>query len=750
MKMRYKTQSSEWLEGLPIGNGRLAAMIWGSTEKDTLDLNHEWLWRGTNRNREVVPAAEHLESVRALLKQGDFYKATVEANAYFGGDGGMSGKKGRVDAYQTAGFLEFELNGCTGFEWRELDIEKGICKVSRKTAETAVISEFFASCENGLLLSQWRSCDAGKKFSCGLSYSRVKDGGAAQKIAAKENKLVFDCAFEGGISYRAVSEIRTDGKCEAAKNRINIENASYVRCMTNIATSAHNLEDEIKKYPADFEGFENEKLRHSAKFSGIMNGVSLEIDEECALSGLSIEERLARIREGERDNGIAVLYFNFGRYMMVSSSVSGDLPANLQGKWNDRIDPPWDSDYHFDINLQMNYWMAEQCNMPQCSNALLKYLETFYESGAAAAKGLYGCRGIYLPIQTDAWGISTPEAHGWAVWVGAAPWFSQHFWNRYIYSGDVDYLKNRGYRYLKAVAEFYEDYLVEDENGIYQIMPSQSPENSFAEAKGAVNMPVAICVSAAMDVQLAYDALSYAIEAAKILEVDKEQAALWEAMRDRLPDFKIGSDGRLLEWNDEKTEVEPGHRHLSHLYGVYPSDLFTGQKRAEQYHAARKSLEFRLSHGGGHTGWSRAWVSCLQARFGNSGEFYEHFIALIRDFATITLLDLHPPKIFQIEGNLGAVAALIESIVSFADDKVYLLRALPKEWGGGSLRGIKIPGGHTVSVWWKGGKITALKIEIGFGGRVAVCHNGGDKVYSGAAGEIIECDLTGGDWNCGL
>ena len=742
-KMYYINHSSGWLEGLPIGNGRLAAMIWGGKEKDIIDLNHEWLWRGNNKNRKVTPAAEHLERVRALLKAGDFYQATLEANIHFGGAGGMSGKKCRVDPYQTAGFLEFSLENCTKFEWRELDIENGICRTSRKTPETSVVSEIFASCENGLIMSEWYSENKSGKFSCSILQSRVKDDEALYKITVQNNKLIFDCEFNGGIKYRVVSEIQTDGQIIASESYFKIENAMYVRCITNIATSVFDLESEVNKYPPDFDGFETAKIKHADKFSEIMNGVCLEIAEDEALKKLSIEERLDRMRKGDRDNGIVSLYFNFGRYLMVSSSVNGDLPANLQGKWNDKIDPPWECDYHFDINLQMNYWLAEQCNMPQCVEALLKYLESFYDSGSEAAQKLYGCRGIYLPIQTDAWGISTPEAYGWAVWIGAAPWVAQNFWNRYIYSGDINFLRHRGYRFLKAVAEFYEDYLIEDENGVLQIMPSQSPENAFKEAGGVHSMPVSICISSAMDVQLAYDALDYAIQAAEILKVDEEQVNLWKNMRSRLPEFKIGKDGRLLEWNEEKTETEAGHRHLSHLYGVYPSELFTSKKRIKQYDAARKSLEFRLLHGGGHTGWSRAWVACLHSRFGNSKEFYTHFTALIKDFATATLLDLHPPRIFQIEGNLGAVAALIESIISFTDNRVYLLRSLPEEWRDGNLQGIKIPGGHIISLWWKDCKATALKITIGFVENITVCNaSGSEKVFSGSPGDVIEYDFS--------
>ena len=740
-KMRYTTPSSGWLEGLPVGNGRLAAMIWGDAEKDIIDLNHERLWRGNNRNREIAPVFEHLGYVRELLKEGDFFRATMAANLYFGGNGGISDKKCRVDPYQTAGFLEFALKDCEKFEWRELDIEKGVCQVSRKTSATSVISEYFASCENGLIMARHYSKNKESRFSCAISNSRVPDAGAKCKMGAKENELIFDCEFESGISYRLITRIQTDGKCSvAADNRLEIENAAYLSCMTNVATSVLGIEEEIKRYAADLGDFQNEKENHSKKFSAVMDGVKLEIAENADLEKLPIEARLERVRSGERDNGIVLLYFNFGRYLMVSSSIEGDLPANLQGKWNDRIDPPWECDYHFDINLQMNYWMAEPCNMPQCAEAMLKYIESFYESGREAAEKLYGCKGIYLPIQTDAWGKSTPESFGWSVWIGAAAWIAQHFWNHYAYSGDIDYLRDRGYRFLKAVAEFYEDYLVEDENGVLQIMPSQSPENTF---KGAFEktFPVSIGISSAMDVQLAWDALGYAIQAAKILETDEDQARRWEDMQRRLPEFKIGADGRLLEWNEEKIENEPGHRHLSHLYGVYPSALFTGQTRPEQYRAAQKSLESRLSNGGGHTGWSRAWVACLQSRFNDSEGFYKHYIALIRDFATVTLLDLHPPRIFQIDGNLGGVAALVESMVSFTDGKVHLLRSLPAEWSEGRLQGIKVPGGHIVSVWWKDGRASAVKITMGFGEKVTVCFHGEEKTFLGLPGETKEISV---------
>jgi len=450
---------------------------------------------------------------------------------------------------------------------------------------------------------------------------------------------------------------------------------------------------------------------------------------------ITTDKLIERMRAGKAGNMIFKLYFDYGRYLLVSSSVCGELPANLQGKWNDSINPPWNCDYHLNINLQMNYWMAEPANMPECAESLVRYVKSFMRSGREAARRLYGCRGVYLPLNSDAWGISTPEAFGWAVWIGAAAWMAQHLWWRYRYSGDKNYLKDTAYEYFKAVAEFYEDYLVEDENGVMQIMPSQSPENKFA---GTGHFPVSIGVSAAMDVQLAYDAFRYAIQSAEILGVDEDKVMKWKMLQSKLPPFKIGSDGRLLEWDEEKEEPEPGHRHMSHLYGLYPSDLFTPGKRPAQFKAAVKSLEERLSHGGGHTGWSRAWVACMFARIGDGERFYEHYSALIRDFATVTLLDLHPPGIFQIDGNLGGVAAVIEAIVSYHDDKVHLLKALPREWENGRISGIKVPGGHTVNVEWRQGKVSRLSVQIGYEGKVIIVKEGEEITVTGEKGQVIE------------
>ena len=733
-KLFYRTPPAEWMEGLPIGNGRLAAMIWGQQE-DRLTLNHEWLWTGRSKGRKARQSAEGLPLVREAIRNGEHFAAAALANSFFGGEGGISGLPGRVDDYQPAGELCMELAGESAFVSRELDIRTGIVRVCRKCGDAAVTGEFFADCVGQCLSARWES---EAPFSGVLSLSREAEEGTKISIAAGETGLRLDGRISGGITFAAQAKLFTDGRVRTENQKLFVENARYIQIVVNIATSRGDLERELMAYDLDAVRYEQAKARHADRFSDIMGRLDFALEEDERLSALPTDERIRRVKDGEKDNGISQLYFDFGRYLLVSSSICGELPANLQGKWNDSLTPPWNCDYHFDINLQMNYWMAEPAGMPECARALIRYVRSFLPSGREAAERLYGCRGVYLPIQTDAWGVSTPESYGWAAWIGAAPWIARHLWDHYRYSGDTEYLKNEAYEFFTAVAEFYEDYLQKDESGVYQILPSQSPENAIPEI-GC--FPVLIDQSSAMDVQLCCDALGYAIRSAEILGVDAEKAARWRELRDHLPPFAIGSDGRLMEWQKEYTEREPGHRHLSHLYGLYPSDLFTPNTRPEQYKAGIRSLQYRLSHGGGHTGWSRAWVSCLAARLGNGEQFYQHYTALIRDFATVSLLDLHPPRIFQIDGNLGAVAAGIEAVVSCYDDTAHLLRGLPAEWGTGHLNGVKIPGGHTLSISWENGRLARLSVVMGFAPEAKLEWEGTTFTVQGKPGETVSVTL---------
>lgn len=699
-ELKYKNTSEDWLEGLPIGNGRLAAMITGSENCDDIWLNHEWLWRGVHRNRDNIKTADMLKNVRHFLEKGDFYRATALANVYFGGMGGISGVENSIDSYQPAGELHFSIENTSEYTGRHLDIKHGVASVERKTVK----SYFIAHPIINMIICRWEGNVEGI-----LSYTRTSDANAEEKCTATDNGIVYECKFKGGISFQTNIVIETNGKTEATGDKIAVHGADSLTAFINIATEVKGIENELKKYamPENMT-WENMIQTHKARFAEVMERFCLEID--LPESNLFTDERIERLKNGEIDNTLPLLYFNYGRYLLVSSSICGELPANLQGKWNNSINPPWGSDYHLDINLQMNYWMAETVNMAECTEALFKYIERMIPHAKKAANDLYGCRGIYLPLRADAWEKSTPESFGWAAWIGAAAWIARHFWQHYEYTGDKDFLRERAYPLFRETARFYEDYLVEDKNGVMQIMPSQSPENRF---EGTGMFPVSIGISSASDVQLAYDALGYAIKSAEILGTDKKDAEVWESLRNKLPEFKIGSDGRLLEWNEEYAEVEPGHRHVSHLYGLYPSDLFNPEERPQQYKAAEKSLEQRLSQGGAHTGWSRAWTACLYARLGKGERVWEHINAVIKEFATISLLDLHPPRIFQIDGNLGTAAAITESIAQYWGGKLHLLRALPKVWGNGNVKGLRIPGGYTLNMKWENCIPTRIEISGG-------------------------------------
>ena len=707
-KLWYTQPATEYMNGLPIGDGRLAAMVLGLPETERVALNHEWLWRGVYRNRDNEPRAHLLPAVRQALFAGDYAAGTRLGNEAFGGVGGVSGTRGRVDAYQPAGDLFFRLeHGPVSAYRRELNLENGLVTVSYQADGVGYVREYLADLVHGLIVIHLR---AAQPFSGRFWLSRTPDDACFLQQGISGETLFMNGHFQQGIAFRVEAQLYTKGgTLSVQEGQLYAQQTEELLIAVNIGTSARGdaPDKECANYRLHHTNWPALRLQNAQEYRQRYEGLTVSLKlPEC---NLPTDQRLQAARQGAPDPLLPLLYFNYGRYLMIACTARAELPPNLQGKWNEQLQPPWDSDYHHDVNLQMNYWPVEAGNLGLAGEALFQHIERYAPHARKAAWDLYGCQGVYYPIQADAWGRSTPEAYGWAVWIGAAAWLAQHFWLRYEYSLDLNFLRSRAYPFLKEVAAFYESYLTPDANGTLQIAPSQSPENRFV---GGGDLPVSLCVSAAMDVELAQDALTHAQRAAELLGVDEERRKTWQHILEHLPPLRAGRFGQLQEWGEDFAEVEPGHRHYSHLYGLYPGDLFDPERSPQLWQAARVSLERRLAAGGGHTGWSRAWTACLFARLGEAENAWDHLQHLILDFATDSLLDLHPPRIFQIDGNFGGAAVVLEMLLQSYHEELHFLPALPSTWPEGDVRGLRARGGYQVDLHWQNSRLVQARLTV--------------------------------------
>jgi alpha-L-fucosidase 2 len=737
-KLWYTRPASDWLDGLPVGTGRLAAMVMGTHKRERIALNHEWLWKGVHRRRDTRPVADRLPEIRRLLLDGKYAEGTRLANDLLGGSG-------RVDPYVPAGDLYVELshdNLASDYR-RELDLDTACATVSYTARRLHLTRQVIGHLTEDLILLRVHA--DGAPFSGSVWLDRLFDPACELTFEATcERVALRGRTAPGGVDFLVQADLfAKDGQTKVLANRKTaFQDVTELLVAVDVGTSAKGAPPEQEcaaralsttDWDALFAAHVGEHRRHYGSVRLDVEGVDR--------PEVPTDVRMRRIREGRGDPGLPVLYFDYGRYLLCASSARGELPANLQGKWNEDLDPPWQCDFHHDVNLQMNYWPAEPAGMGQYVEALLRHIERLVPHARKVARDLYGCEGVCFPIQTDAWGRATPESRGWAVWTGAAPWLAQHVWWHYEYGRDERFLRERCYPFLKEVAAFIASYAIEDAQGALQFVPSQSPENRFV---GGGEMPVSLCVSAAMDVELAWDTLTHALRAARILGVDQPLQRTWQAMLQKLPPLKIGSQGHLLEWNEEFDEAEPGHRHLSHLFAAFPGEQITPDGTPELFAAARRSLERRLAHQGGHTGWSRAWVACLFARFGDAERAYEHLVHLISDFATDTLLDLHPPRTFQIEGNFGGAAAVVEMLLQSYHEALHFLPALPAAWPAGRVTGLRARGGYRVDIAWKAGRLTEARVTPSEDRTCTVVTHGGAMVVDGPEGRGVAAESEGG------